>query len=231
MAVALLGLSAAMAIRVLLTGPAAIDGSLSPDSTMYDFGTVGLIGLQHTFVLENRCAGAIQILYATTGCGCTAVHVPARKLERGESVRLDCSIDTTGRRGKLDTHVSVTYKELSVPSRERRLTCLLSGVIRAGVDVDPQELTFQISRSETKVLHIVAADAKASIVSATSDHRAIHMDVIDSGRTVRVSFDKSLWQIPPGSVWILLTTSPMPDGVLRVPVRLTDSSVNSTPTS
>lgn len=230
--VVLLGLSGAMALRGLLISDDARDSSLSADTTTHDFGKVGRIDLQHTFLLTNRCKVPVQILYSTSGCGCTTAHVPAKRLEIGDTVAVGCSVDTTGRRGKLYTHVSVAYKELSGTSTKVHITTFfLTGVILGPVDVQPEELSFLVEQSETKILRIHAADLSAVFATASSDHEAIRVKVIESGRAVSVSFNANAWHIPPGTTWILLKTSLTTEGVLRIPVRLTRTSVDSIPNS
>ena len=158
---------------------------ISSPEPEFDFGEArsGRI-ITHTFVLENKGGGILEIGTVRTSCGCTASDVASREIVAGESTTLTVELDLKGRTGPQTQRITVHSNDRTQP----QYTLTLKGNAVASVDISPRTLNFQqinpASPPTGKITIRGTTDEALEILSVdnTMDRTELRLETVEAGR-------------------------------------------------
>ncbi len=140
-------------------GPGAMaqGPAISCSEPTWEFGTVpeGEV-VRHVFTVKNVGDAPLKIESARGSCGCTATVVSANEVPPGGEARIEVSVNTQGRRGRLEKSVVVASNDPKNP----RLTLKVAGRVEVIAGFSPQHLNLGRMLKGSKRTEVVKVEAK-----------------------------------------------------------------------
>jgi hypothetical protein len=146
---------------------------LEADRLVYDFGERPQgESLTAAFPVTNRGDQVVRIRTVLKDCGCSEALVPKGVLSPGESMVVQVTWDTKGRRGKSTTGVQILYRKDSDPLDTQELHLKLTAQIEPEYDIHPTVLEFdpedyRIQTNERSTIHFPETAGR-------SNHEHVH---------------------------------------------------------
>lgn len=197
------------------------------DTPSHDFGSVKPGPVTHTFTLTNATGKDIVFDGVATGCGCTVVDIPSKRLAKGQQLPALCAVDTRGRRGAFTSNFTIIYREVGGNPQEKALTVELRADVIPVVDVTPRELVFTLDHRETQQLRVVGSDSHVKVFGVRADHPSLVTRVREGGSEIDVEFNAPRWSDPEGETWVEIETDCEEEKRIRIPVYVVSAPGNT----
>lgn len=145
---------------------------------VFDAGTVNKGDvIEHSFVIENKGKGTLEILRVQASCGCTATGYDP-KIEPGKSGKVSAKVNTAGFSGPIHKTVNVSTNDPKMASFQ----LAIKATVKAIVDVQPSEnqqlgLVYQ-GEAQERTFTITATDGTPfEVKSVQADDATLKWDL------------------------------------------------------
>ena len=122
----------------------ASEPRLSFDTQVYDFGKV-IDGetVVYSFQFTNTGSVPVRLLEVRSSCGCTVAEYNRSVIEPNQFDEIQIEFDSTGRLGRTNKNVYVTYANSNDTSERNNIVLRITGEIEALIKVNPPFINFR----------------------------------------------------------------------------------------